>query len=95
MYPNLNDSIEEEKKYKDAINNTIDELSGQPGGNTINIAVKMVLFDKTHTPIGAGYALGCSDRLITKWTSQFITMVGERVGYARNRALQSQEKGAQ
>jgi hypothetical protein len=72
---------DEEKRYVDAINATLDEFDSHESGKEQVAAVKMVLFDKTHTPIGAGNKLGYSRRVIDGWISLFIKSVGKKVGY--------------
>ena len=71
----------QELMYESAITETIDEFMKQEKGEIKLEVVKMVLFDRTETVIGAAHKVNYSADTIYPWISEFVKKVGKRVGF--------------
>lgn len=71
----------QELMYQSAIEQTIEEFRQQDNGDTKLKVIKMVLFDKTDTILGAAVKVNYSIDTIYPWISEFVKKVGQRAGF--------------
>ena len=69
------------KLYSKAIQEAHDQTLQMDRGADRIKAVELVLIKQTHTYAGVSMELHYSERLIQRWISDFIYLVGKKVGY--------------
>lgn len=82
-YSELSDEIPLESKFKEAIEITLEELSGKADANDRMKAINMILFNKTHTTSGAALKLHYSERSVQYWINEFVNEVGKKAGFVK------------
>lgn len=69
------------KLYNKAIQDACGQTLQMDRGADRIKAVELILIKQTHTYAGASMELHYSERLIQRWISDFIYLVGKKVGY--------------
>lgn len=80
-YSTLNADIPIEAAFKKAIDETLAEVEKNENAAAHKKALKMLLFDNTHTLSGAALKLHYSERNIQIWINDFVNTVGKRAGF--------------
>lgn len=84
-YNELNEDIPIEAAFKKAIDETLAEVEKYENAAAHKKALKMLLFDNTHTLSGAALKLHYSERNIQIWINDFVNTVGKRAGFESDR----------
>lgn len=69
------------KRYNKAIKLALEQTEALDRGPDRVKAIELILINQTHTYTGASLELHYSERLIQRWISDFIYLVGKKVGY--------------
>ena len=82
QYPKMdNENSQQEKMWRKAIEDALDETSKMTNGELRIKAINDVLFQQTKTVYGVCQDVFYEERTVRGWLHTFINMVGQKAGY--------------